>query len=130
MMGIRRNYKGAGAWLLLMSMAACHAELRGETVVVEERVSVFDPCSFDSHCPVPSNCESVTVRYPDYDVTDQFCTLDCVHDFDCLAGSVCRDTFSSALCFEECAFDGDCPRGFGCELADFGAVGQRHVVSQ
>jgi hypothetical protein len=77
----------------------------------------FEECTRDRDC----------FEYPDdlcYTVVGTavagMCTYECWDDWDCPSFSVCEFIDGPALCFLTCAFDADCPWGFGCFEVDQG----------
>ena len=85
-------------------------------------LNTYEPCLFSSDCLPEDDCVDITVTNPSgRTVTDGMCTHGCVDDLDCpvspgsgLSGACYEIGGASALCYERCDGDFDCPSGFGC----------------
>lgn len=105
-----------GAVGLLAS--GCFVSVNDDPVYLD----TYEPCDVSSDCVPGDDCVDITVTNPDgFTVNDGMCTHGCVSDADCptspgslLAGACYEVGGASALCYERCDFDSDCPFGFAC----------------
>ena len=81
----------------------------------------YEPCGSSSQCVPEDDCVEISVSTPDgRTVIDGMCTHGCFDDGDCpvsysgLIGGCYEVGGASALCYERCDFDSDCPGGFAC----------------